>query len=247
LGKTFCYALAEFGANLSLIDVSFSKELIDTLKSINRSTIEYYPIDVTDISKLKAFAFEAEKKLGPVDVLFSNVATKGKDIQRFFDNYEDFSSDVWREIMSVNLDSMFYLTQAVGSKMALRGKGSIILTGSIYGILAPDQRIYEGSSYNNHSISTPAVYSAAKAGVVGLAKYLAAYWGAKNIRVNALIPGGIESGQNTIFNKLYSNRVPLQRMGKKEDLVGALIYLASDASSYVSGQTLVVDGGLSCW
>src|SRR5690606_25978900 len=123
----------------------------------------------------------------------------------------------------------------------------IIHTASIYGVVAPDQRIYEGSLYMGRQINTPAVYSASKAGVIGLSNYLAAYWAKDNIRVNVLTPGGIESGQNETFRNKYSNRVPLGRMGEANELHGALLYLASDASSYVTGQNMIVDGGLSCW
>jgi NAD(P)-dependent dehydrogenase (short-subunit alcohol dehydrogenase family) len=124
---------------------------------------------------------------------------------------------------------------------------SIIQTASIYGVVGPDQRIYKGSEYLDREINTPAVYSASKAAVIGLTSYLAAYWGKNNIRVNSLTPGGIESGQNEAFTQLYSNRVPLGRMGRIDELSSALIFLASDASSYVTGQNLVVDGGLNCW
>lgn len=247
LGRTFCKALAEYGAKLSLIDVSFDQHFIDELSTYSKHPIQQFILDLTDLDLLKTTVEKIEEVNGPVDVLFSNAATKGKNLDRFFDSYEEFDFRVWQEIMSVNLDAMFSLTQAIGSKMAQQGKGSIILTGSIYGILAPDQRIYDGSQYNGRAINTPAVYSASKAGVVGLAKYLATYWGHQNVRVNVLIPGGIESGQNEIFQKRYSNRIPLNRMGKAEELVGALIFLASDASSYFTGQTLSVDGGLSAW
>ena len=150
--------------------------------------------------------------------------------------------------MSVNMDGMFLVAQAVGNQMVHQGTGgSIIQTSSIYGILASDKRIYEGSYYLGRQIGNPAVYSASKAGVVGLTKYLAAYWADKGIRVNTLTPGGVESGQNDTFKGRYSARVPLGRMAQGEEMVGALIYLASDASSYVTGQNLVVDGGLSVW
>lgn len=150
--------------------------------------------------------------------------------------------------MSVNLDGMFLAAQAIGSQMIKQGKGgSIIQTSSIYGILGPDQRIYEGSYYLERKINTPAVYSASKAAVIGLSKYLAAYWADKKIRVNTLTPGGSESGQNDVFVKKYSARTPLGRMGRPDEMVAALIFLASEASSYVTGQNIVVDGGLSAW
>ena len=140
------------------------------------------------------------------------------------------------------------LRVAVGDQMVKQGTGgSIIQTASIYGILASDKRIYEGSHYLGMQISNPGVYSTSKAAVVGLTRYLAAYWADKGIRVNTLVPGGVESGQNETFKERYSARVPMGRMAQAHELVGALIYLASDASSYMTGQCIIVDGGLSVW
>jgi NAD(P)-dependent dehydrogenase (short-subunit alcohol dehydrogenase family) len=117
----------------------------------------------------------------------------------------------------------------------------------VYGVVAPDQRIYEGSQYLGRAINTPAVYSASKAAVIGLTRYLASYWGAQGIRVNTLTPGGVESGQNDVFSRKYSARVPLARMARADEMQSALLFLASDASSYMTGQNLVIDGGLTCW
>jgi NAD(P)-dependent dehydrogenase (short-subunit alcohol dehydrogenase family) len=142
---------------------------------------------------------------------------------------------------------MFLVAQAIGSAMAARGAGSIIQTASIYGLLAPDQRIYEGSEYNGRPINTPAVYTASKAGVIGLTRHLATYWGPRGVRVNTLTPGGVSSGQNNTFSQRYSARIPLGRMAEADDLVGAAVFLASDASRYVTGQNLIIDGGLSAW
>jgi NAD(P)-dependent dehydrogenase (short-subunit alcohol dehydrogenase family) len=113
--------------------------------------------------------------------------------------------------------------------------------------MAPDPRIYEGSFYLGRQINTPGVYSASKAGVIGLTKYLATYWADKGIRVNAIAPGGTESGQNDEFMRRYSARIPMNRMAKAPEMVGALVFLASGASSYVTGQTIIVDGGLNAW
>ena len=150
--------------------------------------------------------------------------------------------------MSVNIDGMFLVAQAVGKQMVQQGKGgSIIQTASIYGVMGPDQRIYEGSSYLGRPINTPVAYSTSKTAVVGLTKYLATYWADKNIRVNTLTPGGVESGQNDDFKRRYTARIPMGRMAEQDEMAGALIYLASDASSYVTGQNIVVDGGLEAW
>jgi len=180
--------------------------------------------------------------------LHNNAASKSVDLDAFFASFEDYSPAEWRRIMGVNIDGMFFVAQAVGRQMIEQGSGgSIIQTSSIYGIRASDKRIYEGSSYMGRQISNPAVYSAYKAAVVGLTKYLAAYWADHGIRVNTLVPAGVESGQNETFKMRYSSRVPMGRMARPEEMVGALIFLASDASSYVTGQELVVDGGLSAW
>jgi NAD(P)-dependent dehydrogenase (short-subunit alcohol dehydrogenase family) len=126
-------------------------------------------------------------------------------------------------------------------------RGSIVQISSIYGVNAPDQRIYEGSEYNGRPINTPAVYSVSKAGVIALSAYLAAYWGGKGIRVNTISPGGMFSGQNAQFVMRYSDKVPMNRMGDPKELEGALLLLASDASSYITGQNFLIDGGLTIW
>jgi NAD(P)-dependent dehydrogenase (short-subunit alcohol dehydrogenase family) len=169
-------------------------------------------------------------------------------LDAFFAPFENYSLDEWRKIMAVNIDGMFLVAQAVGRKMIQQGTGgSIVQTSSIYGVMAPDQRIYEGSFYLDHQINTPAVYSASKAAVIGLSKYLATYWATQGIRVNTLTPGGTESGQNEEFKSRYAARIPMGRMAAPSEIVGALLFLLSDASSYVTGQNILVDGGLSAW
>ena len=150
--------------------------------------------------------------------------------------------------MAVNLDAYFLMAQSVGSKMAKRGKGKIIQTESIYGAtMGPDQRIYKDSDYMGEEINTPVVYSASKGGVVGLSNFLATYWAKDGVRVNTITPGGITSGQNNTFVERYSARVPMERMAYSDEMVGPLIFLASDASSYITGQNIHIDGGLSVW
>lgn len=251
LGRGFCQVLAQHGAQVGLVDMSKSlaREAADAIiDQVQDAKILPLACDVSDQDSVRQMVAAVVDRFGGIDVLHNNAATKSKDIPAFFASFEDYDPTVWREIMSVNIDGMFLVSQAVGAQMVKQSRGgSIIKTASIYGVVAPDQRIYDGSKYMGVEINTPAVYSASKAAVIGLARYLATYWADHNIRVNVLTPGGIESGQNETFRSLYSARVPLGRMGKHSELHGALIFLASDASSYITGQNLVIDGGLSCW
>ena len=249
LGQVFCQALVDVGAHVAIVDLDLaSAETV--AKRINKSDAQKvvaFGSDITSPESVTQMVANVVKQLGRIDVLVNNAASKGSSLDAFFESFEDYSLKTWREVMSVNIDGLFLVAQAVGKQMKKQGGGSIIQTSSIYGVVAPDQRIYEGSEYNGRAINTPAVYSASKAAVNGLTSYLSTYWASSKIRVNSLTPGGIASGQNSEFNKKYSNRVPLGRMGEASELVGALIYLASDASSYVTGQNLIVDGGLSAW
>ena len=123
--------------------------------------------------------------------------------------------------------------------------GNIIQTASIYGVVPPDKNIYKKSLYKGFKISSPASYSVSKNGVIGLTKYLASHWGEYNIRVNSISPGGIFSGQNEEFVKNYSSKVPLGRMAREEDIIGTAVFLCSDASSYITGQNIIIDGGFT--
>jgi len=250
LGQRFCRGLAEFGANVALVDLdlercrSFAEELERDygVSSLGVACDVSNPVSVSEMVNSVVARF------GEIQILHNNAASKSADLEAFFARTEEYSLNEWRKIMSVNVDGLFLVAQAVGGQMLKQGTGgSIIQTASIYGMLSSDKRIYEGSFYLGRQISNPAVYSTSKAAVVGLTRYLAGNWGDAGIRVNALVPGGVESGQNDTFKARYSARIPLGRMAQADELVGALIYLASDASSYVTGHCLVVDGGLSAW
>jgi NAD(P)-dependent dehydrogenase (short-subunit alcohol dehydrogenase family) len=249
LGRRFCAGLAAHGASVVVADVDegetarFAEELSDAYGTAAIGLA----CDVSDEAAVARLAARTEESFGPIDVLLNNAASKSTDLERFFAPFEHSSLETWREVSSVNLEAVYLLCREIGPRMVDRGRGSIIQTASIYGVRAPDQRIYEGSEYLGRRISSPAVYSATKAGVVGLTKYLATLWGPHGVRVNAIAPGGVASGQNSAFQEQYSRRVPMGRMAEADEMVGALVFLASDASSYVTGQTLVVDGGLSAW
>ena len=246
----FCMALAEAGASVALVDIEgdAAKDAANDIARTHGGRAIGYGCDVSNQASVRDVVRQIALDFGRIDVLHNNAAGKSRDLDAFFAPFEDYSLNQWREIMSVNLDGVFLMAQAVGRQMVAQGTGgSIVQTSSIYGLVGPDLRIYEGSSYLGRQINTPAVYAASKAGILGLTRYLATYWAGSKIRVNAIAPGGAESGQNAEFKNRYSQRVPMGRMAQPSEIAGALLFLASDASSYVTGQTIVVDGGLTAW
>jgi NAD(P)-dependent dehydrogenase (short-subunit alcohol dehydrogenase family) len=250
LGQHFSLGVARAGASVAVVDIELEKAV--GLAKVIRDQFGTKAVgvycDVSSPASVNEMVTSVCDEFGKIDLLHNNAASKSQNLDAFFAPFENYCLDEWRKVMAVNIDGMFLVAQAVGRQMIQQGKGgSIVQTASIYGIVAPDQRIYEGSIYLDRKINTPAVYSASKAAVIGLSQYLATYWANRGIRVNTLIPGGAESGQNEEFKRRYSARIPLGRMAEPTEMVGALIYLLSDASSYVTGQNIIVDGGLSVW
>jgi NAD(P)-dependent dehydrogenase (short-subunit alcohol dehydrogenase family) len=250
LGSEICRGLAEFGAVVIVVDIDMTRavSVVDGIEAEGFGTAVAYECDVSVEISVQQMVAGVVSKFGRIDILINNAAGKSDNLDSFFEELENYDIKEWRSIMSVNLDGMFLVAREVGKTMCHQsGGGSIVQTASIYGVVAPDQRIYEESHYLGREINTPAVYSASKAGVIGLTRHLATYWAKSEVRVNSISPGGIESGQNSQFISKYSQKVPMNRMGRSEEIVGAVLYLASDASSYVTGHNLVIDGGLSCW
>jgi NAD(P)-dependent dehydrogenase (short-subunit alcohol dehydrogenase family) len=250
IGQRLCRGLLEAGAAVAIVDVraAETRELADELTVSTGGRALAIAADVREPAQVASMVAEVEAELGPLRILVNNAASKSADPAAFFASYEDYDLETWRQVTAVNLDGMFLVSQAAGRAMLAHGRGgSIVQTASIYGLVAADQRIYAGSEYEGRTINTPAVYAATKAAVIGLTRHLAAYWAERGIRVNAIAPGGVASGQNPTFQRNYSARVPMGRMACAEEMVGAVLFLASDASSYVTGQTIVVDGGLSAW
>jgi NAD(P)-dependent dehydrogenase (short-subunit alcohol dehydrogenase family) len=246
LGRHFCAGLADAGARVAVVDLD--PRAAAACAADLSGEAAGFGCDVSDPHAVATCVGAVIERFGAIDVLHNNAATKTSDVRAFFAPFEDYALSTWRDVMSVNIDGMFLMAQAVGRHMVRRGKGgSIVQTASIYGLVGPDARIYEGSSYLGGSINTPAVYAASKAAVVGLTRWLSTHWAAKGIRVNCLVPGGVSSGQNSEFSDRYSERVPLGRMANADEMVPALLYLASEASSYVTGQVLAVDGGWTAW
>jgi NAD(P)-dependent dehydrogenase (short-subunit alcohol dehydrogenase family) len=244
LGKKHCEALAEAGASVVVADLNpeatraFAKELGDKHLAVT--------LDVTnDLSILEARENILER-YGKLDVLVNNAA-----INDMFENpqlaleksrFENYPYAMWKKSLDVNVSGVFLCSQILGALMTETRSGSIINIASTYGITAPDQSLYKDKEGRQTFYKSPA-YPATKSAVLGFTRFLAAYWGGSGIRVNALSPGGVENNQDDFFISNYSSRTPLGRMAHAHDYQGALVFLASEASAYMTGANLVVDGG----
>ena len=245
LGSSLCAALIEAGASVVALDND--KASLDALRSAHPDgLLEAAVVDV-GVENAVVDAVERAWQRGRITGLVNNAASKSHSLDGFFAPFESSTLETWREVNATNLDGSYLLAREVGRRMATSGGGTIVQIASIYGVVGPDQRVYEGSRYLDRQISSPAVYSASKAGVLGLMRFLATLWGESGVRVNAVTPGGIASGQNEEFDKKYSARVPLGRMAEPADIVHPIRVLLSPASAYVTGHNLIVDGGLTAW
>jgi NAD(P)-dependent dehydrogenase (short-subunit alcohol dehydrogenase family) len=246
LGSRFAHALAGRGAKLALLDREPDKaaQLCADIVKTHGTQARGWTVDIGDQRALAQVAGEVIASVGAPSVLVNAAAAKSAN---FFEPFESYALADWDDVMRTNVTGAMLASQLFGTGMAERGSGSIVNILSIYGVVAPDQRIYEGSLYEGRAINTPAIYSASKAALWGLTRYLATYWAHKGVRANAITPGGVFSGQNDTFKARYSARVPMGRMADRDEICGALVFLASRASSYVTGQNIVVDGGLTAW
>lgn len=248
IGKNHCTALSDAGANVIVCDLdeerckSFSSSLSP------RSTGVY--TDITKKSSVENLKNLVIKEFGKVDILVNNAA-----INDMFENplaaaeqsmFENYPMDLWQKSLDVNLTGTFICSQVIGSEMAKKGSGSIINVASTYGLVGPDQSIYKRPDDTQSFFKSPA-YPATKGAIVNFTRYLAAYWGNKGVRVNTLTPGGVENNQDEYFINNYSVKTPLGKMAAPSDYKGAIIFLASDASSYMTGANLIVDGGWTAW
>ena len=244
LGKHHCYALAEAGAKVIAADIdqTASQNLAKLLGDGHMGV----GLDVSsDVSVMEAKEAVMER-YGKIDVLVNNAA-----INDMFENpmaalelskFENYPLSLWKTSIDVNVTGLFLCSQIFGSVMAEAKRGSIINIASTYGITAPDQKLYQNEK-GEQTFYKSASYPTTKGAVISFTRFLAAYWGDKDVRVNALSPGGVENSQQEFFKKNYSERTPLGRMAKPNDYQGAIVFLASDASSYMTGANLVVDGG----
>lgn len=237
LGTQITNALFEAGANVVIADLNLS-ECQKKARTISKNTARCIGVelDVTKKESVKKMTSLTVKKFGRIDILVNNAGIA------VFTPFKKRSLKEFDKIIKVNINGVFLCSQIVSKQMIKQKEGNIINIGSIYGVVSPDPRIYVNSGRDSSE-----VYGITKAGIISLTRYLAVHLAKYNIRVNCISPGGIFNKQSTKFIENYCSKTPSGRMGKDTDIKGAVVYLASKASDYVTGHNLIVDGGLTIW
>ena len=243
LGTQYADGLSQMGANVVICDLDLKKckKLSNDLnKKYNVNSLAL-KLDLTKKSSISKLVKTTTQKFSKIDVLINNAAYQGTPKTRTT-SFENLPLSEWDDALSVNLTGIFLMCQEVGKIMKKQHYGNIINISSTYGIVAPDQRIYGKSGQNAASF-----YSTTKSAIINLTRYLASYWSKDGIRVNTLSPGGVKRNQDKSFIKNYSQKTMLGRMANNDEYIGAIIFLSSDASSYMTGSNLIVDGGWTAW
>ena len=229
LGKQIANAFKLIGSNVIILDIK---------KPLKQNDTEFYRCDITNESEIKKIANKIIKKNKTIDVLINNAASDHVPKKKNNLNLEKFKLSMWKKDLEVGLSGSFLCTKIFGSLMASKKKGVILNISSDLGIIAPNQDLYKGLNFIK-----PITYSVVKHGINGLTKYTASYWAHKNIRCNAIAPGGIINNQNKLFLKKIKKIIPLKRFAKKNEYNDLILFLCSDSSSYMTGSIVIADGG----
>jgi NAD(P)-dependent dehydrogenase (short-subunit alcohol dehydrogenase family) len=251
LGKPFTQTLAEAGASVVVADIDINAAKLHAAGlEKDGLTATALKVDVTDPASVENMVEQTAAYFGGLDILVNSAALDPKfdpehQTSQSRNAFEHYSLKAWRHSLEVNLTGVFLSCQGAAREMVKQGSGVIINISSIYGLKGPDQRIYPDQ--HGEKQYKPADYAVTKAGILGLTRYLAAYYAGTNIRVNALTPGGVYHHHEDPFLESYSAKTIIGRMASKDELTGALLFLASSASSYMTGSNLVVDGGYTAW
>ena len=254
LGRKHAEAVACYGGTPILLDLS-QREVDDFANELNK---KYkvgsvgFAIDITNEDAIECNANFLVECFGKIDGLVNNAANNPKveeSKDRNFSRLENFSLNMWNDDIAVGLTGAFLCAKHYGYKISQNSNGgSIVNISSDLGLIAPDQRLYAKDGIDNDKQNVkPVTYSVVKTGLIGLTRYLATYWADKNVRCNALCPGGVENGQPDDFLKEVSKRIPIGRMANADEYQGTLVWMLSDASSYLNGSIIPVDGGRTVW
>jgi NAD(P)-dependent dehydrogenase (short-subunit alcohol dehydrogenase family) len=245
LGEQHAIALSDFGASVILTDIKGKPcvELAERIASKGRVQAIGLSCNVTEKTSWEEILSEAMRQFGRVDILLNNAAfTTESRSANYGASFTDFPLEDWNQILAVNLTGTFLGCQVIGRQMLQQGSGSIINIASLYGVVSPNHRMYPGTG-----IQQPVTYSVSKSGVLALTRYLATLWADQGVRVNSITPGGVYNGHSEAFTQRYASLSPMGRMAAKDEMRGAIAYLASSASAYCTGHNLVVDGGWTAW
>lgn len=242
IGRALSRALAEAGADLGILDLDglAAATLARALTAATGRRVMALAADVSRPGDLDEAVAGVTAELGPPRMLVNSAQFRGSGF--YSSEVADYPLEAWRKVLDVNLTGVHLACQAFGRSMAQHGGGRIVNIASTYGLVSPDPRIYGSSGVNS-----PAAYAASKAAVINLTRYLAVHWRDKNIRVNCLVPGGVFDNQSPEFVQNYCARTPLGRMATPEDYQGAVLFMLSDASAYMTGAVVTVDGGWTAW
>jgi NAD(P)-dependent dehydrogenase (short-subunit alcohol dehydrogenase family) len=247
LGREHCLALSRAGATVVAADLDGDAAAAFAGSLAGATGVA---LDVTDRGSLEDARDALLAEYGRIDVLVNNAAVndmfEDQALAAEQSMFEHYPLEQWERSLRVNVTGVFLASQVLGTPMAEAGSGSIINVASTYGLVGPDQRIYLAPDGTQAMHKSPA-YPATKGAVVNFTRFLAAYWGPRGVRVNTLSPGGVENGQDEWFVDNYAARTQLGRMAVPDDYHGAIVFLASDASKYMTGANLVVDGGWTAW
>lgn len=244
LGGEYARTFLERGACVAGLDVHGSSGN-DELEALFSGNYLFCASDVTSKTSLQQALNEITGKFGTPTVLINNAAIDSPPSAPAEENgpFEDYPEASWDKVIDVNLKGVYLSCQVFGAAMARAGKGSIINVASIYGTVSPDQNLYEYRRQRGEVFYKPVAYSASKSGIYNLSRYLAAYWGKQNVRVNSLTIAGVFNNQEQEFLKAYCGRIPIGRMANANEYNGSVLFLASPASTYMTGANLVIDGG----